>query len=68
LEHDKQIKLLILNKIAQKQYLEGSLKYSQIINFIASNLNKRNKKINLYNFKSILDYVKDIENDFKNSN
>ena len=66
LEHDKQIKLLILNKIAQKQYLEGSLKYSQIINFIASNLNKRNKKINLYNFKSILDYVKDIENDFKN--
>ena len=66
LEHDKQIKLLILNKIAQKQYLEGSLKYSQIINFIASNLNKRNKKINLYNFKSILNYVKDIENDFKN--
>lgn len=66
LDHENQIKLLILNKFAQKQYLDGSLKYSQIINFIASNLNKKNKKINLYNFKSVLSYIKDIENDYKN--
>lgn len=68
LDHAKQIKLLSLNKIAQKMYKQGSLKYNEIITFIINNLNKRNKKIkNFNNFQTVLSYIEDIENDYKNS-
>jgi 1-deoxy-D-xylulose-5-phosphate reductoisomerase len=67
LNHIDQIKLLTLNKIAQKLYLNGTISYNQIINFVIKNMDKDNKIIKLYNFQSVLKYIQSIEHDHKNS-
>ena len=67
LDHINQIKFLTLNKIAQKLYLNGTINYNQIIDFIINKINKRNKEIKLYNFQSILNYIESIEHDYKDS-
>jgi 1-deoxy-D-xylulose 5-phosphate reductoisomerase len=67
LNHVDQIKFLTLNKIAQKLYLNGTISYNQIINFIIKNMDKDNKIIKLYNFQSVLKYIQSIEHDHKNS-
>ena len=48
---------MILNNIAQKKYLNGDLKYNNIIDFIMKSIftNKLNKKLNTIN--NILSYI-----------
>ena len=48
---------MILNNIAQKKYLNGSLKYNNIIDFIMKSIftNKLNKKLNTID--DILSYI-----------
>jgi len=65
LNHVNQIKLLTLNKIAQKLYLNGTITYDQIINFIINNINKGKKRVKLNNFQSILNYIESVEHDYK---
>ena len=59
LNHNQQINLLLLNNIAQTQYLSGKINYNEIIPFIINSLSKypKNKK-----FNSLIDIVKYINN------
>lgn len=57
--HKKIVKFMILNNIAHHKYINGSLKYNDIINFIMNNIND-NSRIRLNNFKNIINYINDI--------
>lgn len=61
LNHKYQIKFLLLNKIAQKKYLNGSINYNYIMNFIFSNLKTSDSSFKLNTFPQIIKYVKYIE-------
>ena len=56
-DHSLQILFMILNNIAQKKYLNGSLKYNNIIDFIMKSIftNKLNNKLN--SIDDILRYI-----------
>ena len=56
-DHSHQILFMILNNIAQKKYLNGNLKYNNIIDFIMKSIftNKFNKKLN--SIDDILRYI-----------
>lgn len=58
-DHKNQIKFMILNNIAHRKYVEGSLKYNNIINFIMNNI-ADNSKLSLNNFKNIVSYINEI--------
>tara|TARA_B100001093_G_scaffold518014_1_gene601384 strand:- start:897 stop:1988 length:1092 start_codon:yes stop_codon:yes gene_type:complete len=57
LDHSQQILFMILNNIAQKKYLNGNLKYNNIIDFIMNSIftSKINKK--LHTIDDILRYT-----------
>ena len=57
LNHSHQILFMILNNIAQKKYLNGNLKYNNIIDFIMKSIstNRINKKLNTID--DILRYI-----------
>lgn len=60
LDHQNQIKLMILNNIAHKQYVNGKIKYNDIYDFIISKLFIDKKDINLKSFNNINLYIKEL--------
>jgi 1-deoxy-D-xylulose-5-phosphate reductoisomerase len=60
LDHQLQIKLMILNNIAHKYYVSKKIKYNEIYDFIISKLFIDKKDINLKSFNEINIYIKDI--------
>ena len=60
LDHQHQIKLMILNNIAHKLYIGGRIKYNEIYDFIISKLFIDKKNINLKSFKSINKFINDL--------
>ena len=68
LNHKIQIKFLLLNKIAQKQYLNGSINYNYIMNFIFNNLKTTDRSFKLNTFQQIIKYVKYIEKKYDKNN
>lgn len=60
LDHQHQIKLMILNNIAHRLYIGGSIKYNEIYDFIISKLFIHKKNINLNSFKSINKFINDL--------
>ena len=56
-DHSQQILFMILNNIAQKKYLNGNLKYNNIIDFIMKSIstNQINKRLNTID--DILKYI-----------
>ena len=63
--HIMQIKFMILNNIAQKKYLAGSLAYPDIFEFIMSNIKKRENEVKITNFNDILMYIKFLEKNYE---
>tara|TARA_B100001063_G_C16638730_1_gene489691 strand:- start:199 stop:972 length:774 start_codon:yes stop_codon:yes gene_type:complete len=61
LNHSQQIKLMILNNKAHKLYLNNSIEYSQIIDFIVKNLFIEKKIVKFKSFNDILNYIKILE-------
>jgi len=60
LDHQHQIKLMILNNIAHKQYVAKKIKYNEIYDFIISKLFIDKKDINLKSFNSINLFIKEL--------
>ena len=56
-DHSQQILFMILNNIAQKKYLNGNIKYNNIIDFIMKSIstNQINKRLNTID--DILKYI-----------
>ena len=66
LNHNGQIKFMILNNIAQKLYLDNKLKYNSIIPFIMKNIfTTKIKDFNLNSFNQILKYIKNVESSYR---
>ena len=63
--HRMQIKFMILNNIAQKKYLNGSLTYPNIFEFIMSNIKKSENEVKISNFNDILMYIKFLEKNYE---
>ncbi len=61
LNHSEQIKLMILNNKAHKLYLNNSIEYSQIIDFITKNLFMEKKVVKFKSFNDILKYITILE-------
>lgn len=57
--HQEQINFMLLNNIAQNQYLSGKLKYANLIPYSINRLKKMKKN---HEFKSLIDIVKYINN------
>ena len=55
--HTHQILFMILNNIAQKKYLNGNLKYNNIIDFIMKSISTNNLNIKLNTIDDILRYI-----------
>ncbi len=64
LDHNLQIKLMILNNKAHKLYLNEEIKYNDIIDFIVKNLKKNYYKDNISSFSKILKYIKTVNKDY----
>jgi len=65
ISHKNQIKLMVLNNIAQKKYLEKQLKYNEIVPFIMKNLDN-NSNTGFSNFEDILSYIKQLSYKYEN--
>jgi len=63
--HKMQIKFMILNNIAQKKYLNGSLAYCDIVDFIMLNIKKEENEVKITNFNDILTYIKLLEKKYE---
>ena len=62
--HVQQINFLLFNNIAHNKYLNGDLKYNNIVSFIMDKINKMNlKQINFKNFNQIISYIDKIRNE-----
>jgi len=62
LNHKQQIDLMIFNNIAQKKFINKSLKYNNIISFIYKNLfKKKNDTIKLNSFVKIIKYIENFK-------
>ena len=55
-KHTDQIQFLLLNKIAQKKYLNNQLKYNNIVDFIFNNIDTKYKN-KLNNFNDIIRFL-----------
>jgi len=64
LSHDKLIRFMILNNIAQKKYIDNEHKYNDIVPFIINRLG--NKKKTFRNFNSILKYITQLKKYYEN--
>ena len=56
-DHSHQILFMILNNIAQKKYLNGNLKYNNIIDFIMKSISTNNLNVKLNTIDDILRYI-----------
>ena len=65
LPHSQQIKLMIINNSAHKLYLSNKLEYNNIINYIMSEISNKSHNIKLNSFKSILKFIKSINDYYK---
>ena len=65
LSHEKLIRFMILNNIAHQRYIDGKIKYNDIVPFIVNNIGK--KKKTLRNFDSILKYITLIKHNYENT-
>lgn len=61
LNHNQQIKFMILNNIAHKRYLDGNLNYNDIIDFIMKRVYLKDSDLNLNSIKNILSYAESIK-------
>ena len=64
ISHKDQIKLMILNNIAQKKYIDGTLKYDDIIDYINDRLFDNFLLKSPNNIKSVLSMIKKIKNHY----
>ena len=64
IDHKHQIKLMILNNIAQKKYIDGSIKYDDIIDYVNDRLFDNFLLKNPKNIKSILSMINKIKNNY----
>ena len=55
--HSSQIEFMLLNNLAQKKYINGELKYQDIIGFIFSNISFNKKKFNFKTINQILNFI-----------
>ena len=56
LNHSQQIELMIINNLAQKKYINGTLEYNDIVDFIIEKI-KHSKPKKLNSIKQILSYI-----------
>ena len=64
IDHKHQIKFMILNNIAQKKYIDGSIKYDDIIDYVNDRLFDNFLLKNPKNIKSILSMINKIKNNY----
>lgn len=64
IDHKHQIKFMILNNIAQKKYIDGSIKYDDIIDFINERLFDDFSLNSPKSIKSILSMINKIKNNY----
>ncbi len=64
LSHDKLIRFMILNNIAQKKYIDNEHKYNDIVPFIINRIG--NKKKTFRSFNSILKYISKLKKNYEN--
>lgn len=65
-DHHQQIKLMLLNNIAQKKYLNNEINYQDIIGFINKNIKKDKIKYKMQNFSDITNYIRNLKTDYEN--
>lgn len=65
LNHNQQIKFMILNNIAHKRYLEGNLNYNDIIDFIMKKIYLIDLDLSLNSIKNILIYADSIKSKYE---
>lgn len=65
LSHNQEIDFMILNNLAQKKYLEGSLSYNEILDFIFLNLKNNLTFYKLDTYNKILSYIAQKKNDYE---
>lgn len=61
LDHHQQIKLMLLNNIAQKKYLNNEINYQDIIGFIKKNIKKYKIKYKMESFSDITNHIKNLK-------
>lgn len=64
LNHQQQIKFIILNNIAHKKYLDGNLEYNDIIDFIMKNIALNDQCLDLNSVKNILTNAESIKSKY----
>ena len=65
LTHSEQIRLMIINNSAHKLYLSNKLQYSDIVNYIMSELKNNSVNIKLSSFNSILRFINLTNDEYK---
>ena len=59
--HSQQINLMLLNNVAQKKYLRSEIKYTDIVDYIMTNLKKLNFNSKFNSFNDTIRYINFIE-------
>ena len=62
--HSTQIEFMLLNNLAHKKYINGEIKYHDIIDFIFNNILINKRKTNFRSINNILSFIKKTERKF----
>ena len=62
--HSTQIEFMLLNNLAHKKYINGEIKYHDIIDFIFNNIFINKRKTNFRSINNILSFIKKTERKF----